>query len=503
MLEALDPEQRQVAEALRGPVRVLAGAGTGKTRAVTHRIAHGVATGRLRADRGAGAVLHHPRGRRDARAAAGAGCAGRAGAHLPLRRAAPAEVLLAARAPARAARAHPVQARDARARRPAPAARRPTRPRCATWPARSSGPRSATSRPTPTPPSPGSRADRSPGSTPRWSPAPSRPTRRSSATRAGWTWRTCCSSAPACSPTTRPWPRRCAGSTSGSSSTSSRTSRRSSTRCSTCGSAGATSCASSVTRRRRSTPSPAPTRATCASSRKRFPSATSVELVRNYRSTPEVVAGANQLLAGTASQGVALVAQRPSGARITYREATDEVAEADAVADRVAALRAQGTPASRMAVLLRINAQSERFEEALAARGLPYVVRGAARFFDRGEVRQAITLVRGAARSGEGSGPVRRRGRRGAVADGPLHPAARGQGRGPQPLGVAAGAGRPLRRLRARAARRRRSATSSTTSTAAPASSTRRSPTPSPSPPSTPPRASSGTPSSSPACTRR
>ena len=45
MLEALDPEQRQVAEALRGPVRVLAGAGTGKTRAVTHRIAHGVSTG--------------------------------------------------------------------------------------------------------------------------------------------------------------------------------------------------------------------------------------------------------------------------------------------------------------------------------------------------------------------------------------------------------------------------------------------------------------------------
>jgi DNA helicase-2/ATP-dependent DNA helicase PcrA len=50
-------------------------------------------------------------------------------------------------------------------------------------------------------------------------------------------------------------------------------------------------------------------------------------------------------------------------------------------------------------VLFRINAQSEAFEEALASRGLPYVVRGAARFFERPEVRQAVTLLRAAVRT--------------------------------------------------------------------------------------------------------
>lgn len=133
----------------------------------------------------------------------------------------------------------------------------------------------------------------------------------------------------------------------------------------------------------------------------RFPGATSVELVRNYRSTPQVIAAANGVLAGGTTRSVTLQSQAERGPEVTYREATDEVAEAEAVATRVAELRDQGVPLREMAVLFRINAQSEAFEEALASHDLPYVVRGAARFFERQEVRQAVALLRGDVRAAE------------------------------------------------------------------------------------------------------
>ncbi len=137
---------------------------------------------------------------------------------------------------------------------------------------------------------------------------------------------------------------------------------------------------------------------------RRHPGTTSLELVRNYRSTPQVVAAANQLLAGTGSAGVSLRAQQDPGPEVGYTEHSDEVSEAEAVAAQVLTLREAGTPMREVAVLFRINAQSEAFEEALAARGVPYVVRGAARFFERPEVRQAVTLLRGNARGGGASG---------------------------------------------------------------------------------------------------
>lgn len=137
---------------------------------------------------------------------------------------------------------------------------------------------------------------------------------------------------------------------------------------------------------------------------RKYAGTTSIELVRNYRSTPQVVAAANNLLAGTPSQGVALRAQAEAGPAVTFAARPDEVEEAEHVAARILELRKAGREVGEIAVLFRINAQSEAFEEALSARGIPYVLRGAARFFDRPEVREAVTRIRGAARSGEGEG---------------------------------------------------------------------------------------------------
>jgi len=125
-----------------------------------------------------------------------------------------------------------------------------------------------------------------------------------------------------------------------------------------------------------------------------FPAATVVRLVRDYRSTPQVVAVANSLV----RSGAALIAQRPPGPRPVLTEYSDDGAEAAGLAIGIQALLAGGTAAREIAVLVRINADTERFELALAQAGVPYVVRGAERFYERPVVRQALVLLRGAAR---------------------------------------------------------------------------------------------------------
>lgn len=128
-----------------------------------------------------------------------------------------------------------------------------------------------------------------------------------------------------------------------------------------------------------------------------YPGAALVRLVRDYRSTPQVVHVANRLMPGADD---ALVAQRKAGPEPRVTRYADEEAEAAGVAAAIVALiRTQGVKPSEIAVLLRINGHLERFERALADAKVSYVVRGAERFYDRPEVRQAVVLVRGAARA--------------------------------------------------------------------------------------------------------
>jgi DNA helicase-2/ATP-dependent DNA helicase PcrA len=87
-------------------------------------------------------------------------------------------------------------------------------------------------------------------------------------------------------------------------------------------------------------------------------------------------------------------------------EYPDDTSEAAGLAVQVQALMAAGVPAREIAVLVRVNADTERFELALAEPGVPYVVRGAERFYERPVVRQALVLLRGAARGEVASAAV-------------------------------------------------------------------------------------------------
>lgn len=141
---------------------------------------------------------------------------------------------------------------------------------------------------------------------------------------------------------------------------------------------------------------------------RRYPDAAVVRLERDYRSTPQVVSLANRVIAAArgrmAGSRLHLVGQRPPGPNPVFKEYPDEVAEATAVAGSIAKLVESGTPASEVAVLYRINAQSEVYEEALTEAGIAFQVRGGEGFFSRQEIRQALLALQRLAERGPQDG---------------------------------------------------------------------------------------------------
>lgn len=147
-----------------------------------------------------------------------------------------------------------------------------------------------------------------------------------------------------------------------------------------------------------------------------YPDAAVVKLVRDYRSTPQVVSLANRLLGarriepGVSDRTVAwpepleLIAQRDNGPEPSFGEFPDDEAEAAYLAREIGKLIESGVVPAEIAILYRTNGQSENYEQALTAAGIGYQLRGGERFFQRREVRDGILQLRAASRiDAEGS----------------------------------------------------------------------------------------------------
>ena len=138
---------------------------------------------------------------------------------------------------------------------------------------------------------------------------------------------------------------------------------------------------------------------------RRYEDATLVRLERNYRSTVEIVDVANRLMRGrpgalrleAVAEGAAAGADAAAPVEPVVLEYPDELAEARGVATRIRARIDEGVPPETMAVLMRVNSQSAILERALDEVGVSSRVRGAARFFDQPEVREAVHALRAAA----------------------------------------------------------------------------------------------------------
>ena len=125
-----------------------------------------------------------------------------------------------------------------------------------------------------------------------------------------------------------------------------------------------------------------------------FPRTLEFQLTHSYRSTEQVISLANQILARDASSPVRLATTKGQGPKVTSTTFADDEAEAQGVAAQIRELLNTGIAAREIAVLYRINSQSEILEAELGSLGIPVTLRGAERFFERPEVKLALLHLR-------------------------------------------------------------------------------------------------------------
>mgnify|MGYP001555577270 FL=1 len=126
-----------------------------------------------------------------------------------------------------------------------------------------------------------------------------------------------------------------------------------------------------------------------------FPGAAVIRLEQNYRSTPHILGAASGLIAHNAGRlGKTLWTAAEGGEKVRLTGLWDGAEEARAVGEAIETFQRQGSSLSEIAILVRAGFQTREFEERFIVLGLPYRVIGGPRFYERAEIRDAIAYLR-------------------------------------------------------------------------------------------------------------
>ena len=126
-----------------------------------------------------------------------------------------------------------------------------------------------------------------------------------------------------------------------------------------------------------------------------FPGAVVIRLEQNYRSTPHILAAASALIQNNQGRyGKTLWTDVSEGKKVRIRSCYNSTEEAQYVCDEIDTLQRQGYSLSSMAILVRASFQTREFEDRLLVTGTPYRVLGGLRFYERQEIRDAMAYLR-------------------------------------------------------------------------------------------------------------
>ena len=128
---------------------------------------------------------------------------------------------------------------------------------------------------------------------------------------------------------------------------------------------------------------------------KNFPGTETILMMRNYRSTPEILAAANSLIAKNRSRiEKELIPTLPAGAPVVWHHAKTAEAEALWIAGRIKALSAEGVPLRDISILYRAHHISRTLEEVFLKEEIPYTIFSGVQFFNRMEIKDALSYLR-------------------------------------------------------------------------------------------------------------